>query len=373
MATLLEKIKLLKGLHNGETAYVGPFYTTVDVTRRCNLSCPGCRYHSSFMRTIPSPGDHDVRDLPFPLFIRICNELRSMGTRSLILIGEGEPLLHPHLLDLIVTAKDAGLHVTLLTNGTLLDEKRIQSLIDSRLDILKVSLWGSSEEEYECNYPGADPKNFEKIIGRLKYLHSTKAAQKRKLPLVVLHTPITRHNFHSLEKRVELAHETRCNVLTFSPLKTRRGELAGEALATGEESQVGLTLSRIEGQLNSLSIKHNINETLLRYRIGEAVWQKLPCYIAWLHVRIKVDGTVLPCNPCDLSIGNLNENNLPEIWNSLAMRNFRRQVLSRQGLSEMTLHCDCGYCCHTLDNWRMDWVFRWLSPFLGALRLSRAS
>lgn len=373
MATFLKKIRLLKGLHTGETAYVGPFYTTVDVTRRCNLSCPGCRYHSSVMRTIPSPGDQEVLDLPFDLFIRTCSELQSMGTRSIILIGEGEPFLHPRLLDLIAAAKDAGLHVTLLTNGTLLDEKRIQPLIDSRLDILKVSLWRSSEEEYECNYPGADSKNFEKIIGRLKCLSSTKVAQKSKLPLVVLHTPITRHNFQSLEKRVELAHETGCNILTFSPLKTRKGELAREALATDEERQVVLTLSRIEGRLNSLSIKHNINETLLRYRIGEAVWQKLPCYIAWLHVRIKVDGTVLPCNPCELSIGNLNENSLPEIWNSLAMKNFRRQVLSRQGLAEMTLHCDCGYCCHTLDNWRMDRVFQWLSPFLGTRRLSRAS
>jgi len=373
MAALLEKIKLLKGLHTGETAYVGPFYTTIDITRRCNLSCPDCRYHSAVMRMIPSPGDQEVMDLPFALFIRICDELQSMGTRNIILIGEGEPFLHPHLLDLIVTAKDAGLHVTLLTNGTLLDEKRIQPLIDSRLDILKVSLWGSSEEEYECNYPGADSKNFEKIISGLKCLSSTKAAQKSKLPSVVLHTPITRHNFQSLAKRVELAHETGCNVLTFSPLKTRGGELAGEALATDEERQVAITLSRIEGQLNSLSIKYNINEALLRYRIGEAVWQKLPCYIAWLHVRIKVDGTVLPCNPCELPIGNLHENNFHEIWNGLAIKNFRRQVLSCQGLAEMTLHCDCGYCCHTLDNWRMDRVFRWLSPFLGTRRLSRAS
>jgi MoaA/NifB/PqqE/SkfB family radical SAM enzyme len=322
---------------------------------------------------IPSPGDQEILDIPFGLFIRICDELQSMGTRSLILIGEGEPFLHPRLLDLIVTAKDAGLHVTLLTNGTLLDEKRIQPLIDSRLDILKVSLWGCSEEEYARNYPGVDLKNFKKIIGRLKCLSTTKVAQKSKLPLVILHTPITRHNFQSLDKRVELAHETGCNILTFSPLKIRRGELAGEALATDEERQVVLTLSRIERELNSLSIKHNIKEMLLRYRIGEAVWQKLPCYIAWLHVRIKVDGTVLPCNPCELPIGNLNENSLPGIWNSLAMKNFRRQVLLRQGLAEMTIHCDCGYCCHTLDNWRTDRVFRWLSPFLGARRLSRTS
>jgi hypothetical protein len=46
-------------------------------------------------------------------------------------------------------------------------------------------------------------------------------------------------------------------------------------------------------RLNSLSMEHNIGETLLRYRIGEAVWNKLPCYVGWLHARIKVDGMVL--------------------------------------------------------------------------------
>ena len=78
-----------------------------------------------------------------------------MGTRQIILCGDGEPFLHPRLFDLISVAKDAGFHVMLYTNGTLLDEVRLKYLIDLRLDILKVSMYASLLEEYKNN--GSSP------------------------------------------------------------------------------------------------------------------------------------------------------------------------------------------------------------------------
>lgn len=115
-------------------------------------------------------------------------------------------------------------------------------------------------------------------------------------------------------------------------------------------------------RLKSFGIKHNIDETLLRYQIGEEVWQKLPCYMGWVHARAKVNGTVRACNTCDLSIGNLYEHSFQNIWNGAAVQDFRLQTLTREGLTAMGEHCDCGYCCLTLDNWRVHRVFRWLSP-----------
>jgi MoaA/NifB/PqqE/SkfB family radical SAM enzyme len=363
MAALYEKIKLLRGLLTGEIAYVGPFYVTVDVTRRCNLRCPGCRYHSTTITNFLSPGDQEVLDFSFELFKRLCDELKSMGASELILIGEGEPFLHPRLFDLVSVVKGMGFHVTLLTNGTLLDETRIQSLVESRLDILRVSLWASTPEEYERSYPGSSPGNFRRIVDGLQRLAHMKAERKSKFPTVVLHQPINRYNSQNIGEMVDLAHTTGCDTLSFSPLKTWRGQLASFALSPDEEKLLEPALSRMKRRLSSLSIKHNIDHTLLRYRIGEAVWQELPCYIAWLHARIKVDGTVLPCEPCGLPMGRLEENTFQEIWNGPAYRNFRRQALTREGLGRLGEHCDCGFCCHVEDNLRVDRIFRWVSPF----------
>ena len=280
----------------------------------------------------------------------------------MILIGEGEPFLHPRLFELISAAKRIGLNVTLLTNGTMLDEARVRLLIDSHLDILKVSCWASSSDEYQRNYPGADPDNFQKIIAGLQRLAHTKAKYGAKLPRVVLHQPINANNFQSVEAMAELAHRTGCNMLSFSPFKTRRGKLAHLSLSPDQERLLCFTLSRMKKKLASLSITHNIDQTLLRYKIGEAVWEKLPCYIGWLHARIKVDGTVLPCNPCDLPMGNLKENSLRAIWNDVPYKDFRKKTRSRRNLIAMGSHCDCGFCCHVEDNVRVHRIFRWVPP-----------
>ena len=55
MATLRQKVQLLRGLIDGEIAHTGPFYVQVNPTNLCNLQCQGCRYHSSDNGAI-SPG-----------------------------------------------------------------------------------------------------------------------------------------------------------------------------------------------------------------------------------------------------------------------------------------------------------------------------
>ena len=130
MAKLSEKIRLLQGLRSGEVARTPPFFVTMDLTRRCNLRCFGCRCHSPDRPASPT-GDTGTRDFPLELFEKVSAELKTLGTRSLCLSGEGEPFLHPQLLDFVSLAKKAGLHLVLLTNGTLLDESAIKSLVAS--------------------------------------------------------------------------------------------------------------------------------------------------------------------------------------------------------------------------------------------------
>ena len=83
-------------------------------------------------------------------------------------MGEGEPFLHRHIFEIISKAKTSGFHVTLITNGVLLNRARIRSLFESRLDVLQISLWASSLEEYEQQYPGTDLSNFGKVVDGMK-------------------------------------------------------------------------------------------------------------------------------------------------------------------------------------------------------------
>jgi len=362
MTNLSKRVGLLRGMLTGDKAYVGPFAATVDLTRRCNLRCPGCRFHSTKI-DMPGPGDQRIRDLNEETFKIYLNELKEMGTEYLVLTGDGEPFLHPRLLDFIDTSKDAGLKVTLFTNGTLLDKRRLRGLVDKGLDTLRVSLWASSEEEYKLNYPETKPETFKKIINSLTELSKIKKQKGSTLPLVSLHRPIGHDNYKGVEAMAYLAHRTGANKVSFSPFKTRRRALTDSALSPAEEKDLKNTLQKMKKKSKSLFLDTNVDQTLMRYDIGETVWEKLPCYMGWIHIRIKVDGTVLPCNACSTPVGSLNENTLAEIWNSKAMKNFRNRTITREGLKRMSKSCDCGFCCHVGDNVRIHKFYRCLSPF----------
>jgi len=363
MATLGEKLKLLRGLLAGDTAYTGPFFVNVDVTRRCNLRCIGCRFHSPLLERTSPKGSTYIKDMPTSLFERLCIELKTMGTKSITISGEGEPLMHLFLSDIILIAKKKGFHVTLVTNGTLLDKPIIECLIDARLDILKVSLWAGTPGDFEKNYPGIEAIYFTKVLEGLKLLADRKTWRNSEFPSVVLHHPINRYNFNKINAMVDVAHTTHSNVMSFSPLKPFKGKFDSLALTNDDEKILRNSLIQMGKRLKSLSIRHNIKELLWRYNIGCAAWQKLPCYIAWLHARVLVDGTVLACHRSNLSMGNLNENSLHQIWNEKAYKTFRREAITLKGLSSLSEDCDCGFCGFVVNNVAIHRLFKWLSPF----------
>jgi hypothetical protein len=72
MATFYQKTALLKGLLTGEVAKTGPFYVDIDLTRRCNLRCLGCPYHSPHINDT-SPQNPAVMDISLDFFKRLCN------------------------------------------------------------------------------------------------------------------------------------------------------------------------------------------------------------------------------------------------------------------------------------------------------------
>ncbi len=365
MATLNQKIKLLRGLLSGGTAYAGPFYLDFELTTRCNITCIGCPYHSPHVKKAPKQ-ETDNTDISVDLFRNLCRELKAVGAHSLILKGSGEPLLHKNMLDLLSIAKESGLHVTIYTNGTLLDSDMIRALMDLRLDTLKITMWASSVEQYKLNHPGTNPDYFNKVVNSLKELAAVKSEMNGMLPHVELHHPLNRYNFRTIDKFVDLALDSGINSLSFSPFFIFSGGMASAALSHDEEESMLLSLQQAKKQLKYHPVGHNIDEALLRYEYGSKVWQKFPCYITWIYLRIMPDGQVLPCCRCNekTDLGNLNDNSFQEIWNGSAIRDFRRKALTPGGVSAFQEDCNCDFCSFVGDNQRVHRIFKWFLPFI---------
>jgi MoaA/NifB/PqqE/SkfB family radical SAM enzyme len=356
MVAMGEKIKLLKGLITGERAYVGPFYVCVNITNRCNLHCPACRFHYR-------KSNAKKENIPVKLFADICKQLRDMKTHTITITGQGEPLIHPHLPELIKHARDAGLRVTMTTNGTLLNESKVRTLVNLGLDHLKVSLWAGTLQEYTKSYPGVDPNCFNAIIDGLNILSRYKREQKSKQPYVVLHHPISSINYDKLDAIIDIARTTGCDKITFSPVRLWEDDMQPLALSWEQEQALCRSLIQTKRKLKAIALNHNIDEMLLRYKIGKKVEEKLPCYVAWLYARIHNDGKVFGCHNYRLPLGDLTQKTLRDIWNDNAYRTFRRTVLTRKGLSSLGDNCNCDYCGQTMENARVHRIFKWFAPF----------
>jgi len=362
MPTLREKAQLLRGLITGERAFTGPFYVSVDLTRRCNLNCLYCRFHSS-QSNFPSPVKAPVEDMPFDVYLALLDRLAQGGrTRELIFAGEGEPVLYPYFSQALRRAKQAGLHVNLITNGTILTPDLVAELIDARLDLLTISIWASSEEEYAELCPGTAPRFHQLALDALQLVTDVKAKQGSRLPQLRLHRPLSRINFATVETAVDQALSSGCDQLTVAPVHSLKGELASHTLSAAEEKQVAGSLARMKRRLRAAKVDHNIETALQLYRIGEAVWEKIPCYAGWLHSRIRIDGSVFPCGRCDLPLGDLKESSFDDIWNGQPYREFRRTASTREGLASLRDTCLCSYCCHIRNTVKVDRIFRWIRP-----------
>ncbi len=114
---------------------------SVELTRRCNLSCLHC--------FCGQPPDHKSRqdELAFADWERILDQCAQEGVLFLTLTG-GEPLLHPQFREIWKAAKQKGFLVTLFSNGTLITDDMADFLAEWTPHEVSMSLYGASEETY---------------------------------------------------------------------------------------------------------------------------------------------------------------------------------------------------------------------------------
>jgi MoaA/NifB/PqqE/SkfB family radical SAM enzyme len=105
-----------------------PILAQIVPTRRCNLSCTYCNEFDKVSGPVPTA-----------VLLGRVDRLAALGTLSVDLSG-GEPLLHPHLDEIISRIRQHGMFAGLLTNGYLLAPDRIRKLNAAGLDRLQISI-----------------------------------------------------------------------------------------------------------------------------------------------------------------------------------------------------------------------------------------
>ena len=129
----------------------------IEPTNTCNLRCTFCFVTEGMTR--------EGGFMDFDLFKKVMDDCPEL--EHLCMHNWGEPLLHKDIFKMIDYAKSKGVrYVVMNTNGTLLTDKMIHRIVDSKLDIIRFSIDGSAETFKKIR--GVDLEKIEESIIKLK-------------------------------------------------------------------------------------------------------------------------------------------------------------------------------------------------------------
>ncbi|GAB0117828.1 radical SAM protein [Acidisoma sp. 7E03] len=317
------------GASRASVATKPPVCLYLEVTNRCNLLCETC---PRTFETLEPPAD-----MSWELFTKIVDQVPDVA--RVVLHGVGEPMLVKQLPEMIRYLKARGTYVLFNTNGTLLQPKRFQALIDTGLDELRVSLDAADRESY-LKVRGKD--YFNRIVRDVGKFVAYQKQVGATTPRVSLWLTGLKETVDQLPAFVRLAadmgiREVHLQRLVFDEQgygmaqaeqslfeNTQAEELRAIEAAQAVAAPLGVTLDASGATEPGLSLK----------RQEDRAWST--CRRPWSLMYFTAHGRALPCCIAPFSVrgysnytlGDATQQDLREIWNGDAYRAFRDSLLS---------------------------------------------
>jgi len=130
------------GLCNMHTSHTG--LANIDLTNRCNLTCPICFANANNAGYLYEPSLQEVRKM-----LKALRDMKPVNCRSVQFSG-GEPTIYPHFFEALKMAKDMGFsHIQIATNGILFNDIEFaQRAKEAGLHTLYLQMDGTDDEIY---------------------------------------------------------------------------------------------------------------------------------------------------------------------------------------------------------------------------------
>ncbi len=295
-------VKALKGVLRAKLISPTPLVLCHRVNYECNLRCIFC----PFWRTKKGHalGSEEICDL--------IRQASDMGAFMYNVWGT-EPLLRKDLPELLAYAKENSMQVSLITNGTLLEERLDE--ISPYLDYLVVSVDGIGETYRKIR--GVDA--YEKVVQGIK--SSATAGIKTAVNCV-----LCRHNLGEVEDMILLSHRLG-TTLTFEPVHPIPEVPGYEEIKVAGLREYGEAVDKIHAfKKKSYRIGNSFTYLRLmkRFTPGQNDYN---CRVGRFLLILEPDGRVnVPCSKYGC-VGTAKEVTLEEVWTSpFAEANRERSV-----------------------------------------------
>lgn len=279
-----------------------PRYYNVELTNRCNMRCEMCKN-----REIPS---HRKVFMERGLLQRFMREIDGLGRCWLMLVKQGDALVHPRFPEMLsVMRKAEHRHViTLTTNAYNLNEANVRAVVDNDVDYVNVSIDSVRPETYKA-IRGVD---LQPVLDNVEALRRAVAAAPGCRTRLSVNMVVMRSNADEVEE-AERYWADKCVFLTLQQANVW-------VLDSAEAGNDNWTLVNAEGE------------------------DRYPCNTPFLNMVLNADGTTsLCCSDWNnqVLLGDFNSQTLREIWQGEAYARVRRCHLEND-FSDLSLCRDCA-------------------------------
>ena len=309
-----------------------PHFVDWAITAKCNLSCRHCRGFSE-------------GELSTERARKLIAEIAELKPGWVIIEG-GEPLLRDNLFELLDLMRQKQLEVHLITNGMLLSSQIITALKQLGVRVM-ISIDGATQATYEATRNGA---NFERVV------QAARNCVKEGL-LEAINFTILKRNYTEIPGILELAASIGVEKVTFIGLKPCQSYT--EELLTPQEYGEVIRLTYQAAQ--ETGVEFFFDEPFFWATVRELGFPaRMPAVSTGIlapstsacifgeYLFIETNGDVKPCSFAPMTLGNVNEKPLGEIWREVLSSPFFSQIKDPKTRTGSCQNCrylaDCKGC-----------------------------
>lgn len=336
-----------------------PECIVLGVNNVCNLHCKMCdvgtkNLESNFAQNLI--GTHPI-NMPLELIKKIIDQTAAFYPKSKLAYAFTEPLVFPHLIESLSYANSKKIYTTVTTNALTLKQKALQ-LSEVNLNELFISLDGPQDIHNEIR---GHKKSFQKALEGIEILNSQK-----NIPEISIICAITEWNIGSLIPLLDSLKKLPIREVGF--MHTQFNTI--DSAKIHNKSKWGIDYPSSDSNIDIIDFsKMNLNkldqeikeikesnypfkvffspeidsiDLLKKYYHSPTKFIGKSCSAVYNNIMIKSDGSVIPAHGrCyNLTIGNIYNENLNQIWESSILKKLRVDLSTAGGLFP-----GCSRCC----------------------------
>jgi MoaA/NifB/PqqE/SkfB family radical SAM enzyme len=278
-----------------------PMTIYLEATNICNFKCKYCPESFDDYENITG-GFHRMSTAEFEM---ICDQVNEMGQlKTLNFYMMGEPFVNKNLPEFIKIAKSKKISEKLIvtTNGSLLDAETAQKVIDSELDYIRFSIYGTDQDDFSKTT--GSKLNIERIIDRIRYFRKLRDEQGKTKPFLYA-------------KMIDTLDDNR-NQNFLNLFRDICEEAAIEPVMNWNDPS--------EGNLSGLETSVLLEKPYFSKRKEVCPF---PFYTLVIHSDLSVSVCCVDWAKKTV-VGNLKEQSLKEIWMGERLKEFRLTHLRRE-------------------------------------------